>query len=191
MNSKEHAKIINEIISDEGDVREATAQHQHDFPYKRDEEGEVTRREFCNFLALTSTALFIGAVGFAGKAALDARNEPAFASAPIPNAASMVIGSALNFRYPTEKDTAILVRVSETEYYAYGQKCTHLSCPVYFESERGRLECPCHEGAFDVKTGKVLYGPPPRPLDRIEIERREGGDVWATARKAQEGDHAA
>ncbi|PYS46675.1 MAG: (2Fe-2S)-binding protein [Acidobacteria bacterium] len=190
MNSKKREKIINEILSDETDVRAATAPHQEDFPYERDAEAQVTRREFCNFLALTSTALLVGAAGFAAKSALDARSESAFTPALIPNAAQMPVGSALNFRYPTEKDTAILVRVSETEYYAYGQKCTHLSCPVYFEREHGGFECPCHEGAFDVKTGTVLYGPPPRPLDRIEIELRANGEVWATARKAQGGENA-
>lgn len=177
-------------FSDESVVRAATATHQRDFPYERDEEAQVTRREFCNFLALTSTALFVGAAGFAAKAALDARSQPSFTPAPIPNAAQLPVGSALNFRYPTEKDTAILVRLSETEYRAYGQKCTHLSCPVYFEKEHRRFECPCHEGAFDVQTGNVLYGPPPRPLDRIEVERRENGEVWAVGRKAQ-GDERA
>ena len=190
MNSEKHEKVIKEILSSESDVRAATAPHQREFPYERDEEAQVTRREFCNFLALTSTALFIGAAGFAGKAALDARSEPTFTPTPIQNAANMPVGSALNFRYPTEKDTAILVRVSETEYYAYGQKCTHLSCPVYYEKEHRRFECPCHEGAFDVKTGNVLYGPPPRPLDRIDIEQRTGGEVWAIGRKAQGGEHA-
>ncbi|HEX8889285.1 MAG TPA: Rieske (2Fe-2S) protein [Pyrinomonadaceae bacterium] len=187
---KKHEQVIADILSDESDVRAATEPHQKDFPYERDEEAQVTRREFCNFLALTSTALFVGAAGFAAKSAFDARSEPTFTPQPIPNAAEMPVGSALNFRYPTEKDTAILVRVSPTEYYAYGQKCTHLSCPVYFEKEHGRFECPCHEGAFDVKTGNVLYGPPPRPLDRIAIERRENGEVWATGRKAQGDEHA-
>jgi Rieske Fe-S protein len=45
------------------------------------------------------------------------------------------------------------------------------------------LECPCHEGAFDAATGDVLYGPPPRALDLIEVEAREG-QVWATGRNA-------
>lgn len=190
MNSEKHSKVIKEILSDDSDVRAATREHQKDFPYERGEEAQVTRREFCNFLALTSTALFVGAAGFAGKAALDARSEPTFTPALIPNAANLAVGSALNFAYPTEKDSAILVRVSETEYQAYGQKCTHLACPVYFEKEHGRLECPCHEGAFDVKTGKVLYGPPPRPLDRIELERREDGEVLAKSRKAGATEHA-
>ena len=190
MNSKKHSQVIREILSDERDVRAATREHQQDFPYERSEEAQVTRREFCNFLALTSTALFVGAAGFAGKAALDARREQTFTPAPIPDAAKMAVGSSLNFAYPTEKDSAILVRVSEDEYHAYGQKCTHLACPVYFEKQHGRLECPCHEGAFDVRTGNVLYGPPPRPLDRIELERREGGEVWAKSRKAGETEHA-
>ncbi|HKP73318.1 MAG TPA: Rieske (2Fe-2S) protein [Pyrinomonadaceae bacterium] len=171
-------------------MRAATRGHQHDFPYERDEEAQVTRREFCNFLALTSTALFVGAAGFAGKAAIDARNTPSFAPARVEGAETLAPGTSLNFRYPTERDTAILVRSSDGEYHAYGQKCTHLACPVYFAREHGRLECPCHEGAFDVKTGGVLYGPPPRPLDRIELEVRANGEVWATGRKAGGGEHA-
>jgi len=77
----------------------------------------------------------------------------------------------------------VRVRTSDGQYHAYGQKCTHLSCPVYFEQQRQRLECPCHEGGFDVQTGNVLYGPPPRPLDQIVLEVR-GTEVWAVGRKA-------
>jgi len=48
-------------LSDESDVRAATEPFQAEFPYERDEEAQVTRREFCNFLGLTSAALFAGA----------------------------------------------------------------------------------------------------------------------------------
>ncbi len=176
--------------SDESDVRAATAGHQHDFPYDRGEEAQVTRREFCNFLALTSTALFVSSVGFAGKAALDRNRLPQYLPAKIDGGETVAPNSSLNFRYPTEKDTAILVRAADGQYFAYGQKCTHLTCPVYFESARERLECPCHEGGFDVRTGNVLYGPPPRPLDTIELEIREGGEVWAIRRKAAIDEHS-
>jgi len=170
--------------SDERDVRRATEPHQRDFPFERGEEAQVTRREFCNFLALTSTALFVSAAGLAGKAALDKRAAPAYAPQRIEGAESLAPGSALNFRYPDEDDTAILVRSADGQYYAYGQKCTHLACPVYFESKHQRFECPCHEGGFDLRTGAVLYGPPPRPLDQIILETRAGGEVWAVGRKA-------
>lgn len=178
-----------DYLSDERDVQRATAPHQKDFPYERETEAQVTRREFCNFLGLTSAALFVGATGFAGKSMLDARQTPAFAPAKIEGAEALMPGSALNFRYPTEKDSAILIRTATGEYQAYGQKCTHLACPVYYERHHGRLECPCHEGAFDVATGNVLYGPPPRPLDVIELEVR-GGEIWAVGRKAGSNERA-
>lgn len=169
---------------DESDVHTATALHQADFPYDRDEEAQVTRREFCNFLGLTSAALFVGAAGFAGKAALDAQLTETFVAAKIEGAETLAPGTALSFRYPTERDTAILVRSLDGGYHAFGQKCTHLSCPVYFDRGNQRLECPCHEGAFDARTGDVLYGPPPRSLDEVNLEVRENGEVWAIGRIA-------
>src|ERR1041385_4563204 len=176
-------------MSDENDVRAATEPFQAEFPYERDAEAQVTRREFCNFLGLTSAALFVGAAGFATKAALDARESISSPTAYIAGAETLAPNSSLNFSYPTERDSAILVRTADGAYHAYGQKCTHLSCPVYYSRDQQRLECPCHEGAFDAATGNVLYGPPPRALDNIEVETRDG-QVWAIARKASVGEHA-
>jgi nitrite reductase/ring-hydroxylating ferredoxin subunit len=183
MSKRINPQTISDVLADERDVRRAVAPHQRDFPYERGEEAQVTRREFCNFLALTSTALFVSAAGFAGKAVLDARAEPEYPARKIEGAEALAPNSSLNFRYPTADDTAILVRSAEGEYHAFGQKCTHLACPVYYERARRRLECPCHEGGFDAQTGNVLYGPPPRPLDTILLEVR-GGEVWAVGRKA-------
>ncbi|HET9787183.1 MAG TPA: Rieske (2Fe-2S) protein, partial [Pyrinomonadaceae bacterium] len=164
--------------------------HQRDFPYDREEEAQVTRREFCNFLGLTSAALFVGAAGFAGKAALDARTTQYFSPSKIEGAEALAPGSALNFHYPTAKDSAILGRTLDGELHAFGQKCTHLSCPVYFERAHQRLECPCHDGAFDASTGNVLFGPPPRPLDPIKLEVRPDGGVWAIGREASSGERS-
>jgi len=184
--SKDLSETIKRVVadherSDETDVRAATAPFQAEFPYERDEEAQVTRREFCNFLGLTSAALFVGAAGFATKAALDARESASLSPAPIEGAETLAPNSSLNFSYPTARDSAILVRTADGAYHAYGQKCTHLSCPVYYSRDHQRLECPCHEGAFDAATGNVLYGPPPRALDTIAVETRDG-QVWAIGR---------
>ena len=187
MSSNNLKSAIENVLSDERDVREAASPHQRDFPYERDEEAQVTRREFCNFLAITSTALFISSGGFATKALYDSQVPEVFPQLKIEEAADLKVGDSLNFRYPAEKDSAILVRSKEGEYYAYGQKCTHLACPVYFEKVKQRLECPCHEAGFDMRTGSVLYGPPPRPLDKIALDVKDNGEVWAVGRKA--GDH--
>ena len=182
------SETIRRVLSDETDVRAATAGNQSEFPYDRDEEAQVTRREFCNFLGFTSAALFVGAAGFAGKAAFDARSRETFTPLKIAGAEVLAPGTSLNFRYPTERDSAILVRSLDGSYHAFGQKCTHLSCPVYFEREHQRLECPCHEGAFNAQTGDVLYGPPPRPLDAVSLEVLGNGEVWATGRIASSGE---
>ena len=176
-------------LSDENDVRAATEPFQAEFPYERAEEAQVTRREFCNFLGLTSAALLVGTGGFAAKAVVDARETETFAAAQVVGAETLAPNSSLNFNYPTDRDSAILIRTANGEYHAYGQKCTHLACPVYYSRDHQRLECPCHEGAFDVGTGDVLYGPPPRALDSIEVEMRDG-QVWAIGRKPTGGSHA-
>jgi Rieske Fe-S protein len=40
------------------------------------------------------------------------------------------------------------------------------------------LHCPCHEGLFDLRSGRPIAGPPRRPLPRIVLEVRER-DVYA------------
>jgi Rieske Fe-S protein len=75
-----------------------------------------------------------------------------------------------------------MIRTNEEEYVAYSQKCTHLSCTVYYSAKNDQLECPCHQGLFSVKDGSVLQGPPPRPLQQITLER-EGTKLIAIAVK--------
>src|SRR5207237_1334230 len=95
-NQTVETKVYLMLPHDESDVRAATAPHRHDFPYNREEEAQVTRREFCNFLGLTSAALFIGAAGFAGKAAIDARRTETFTPAKIEGAEGLIPGTSLN-----------------------------------------------------------------------------------------------
>jgi Rieske Fe-S protein len=97
----------------------------------------------------------------------------------IEGAELLMLGYAMTFRYPSERDLAILVRTRDGLYHAYTQNCTHQGCPVNFERAHDRLECPCHQGAYDLQTGEHLYGPPRRPLTRIHLELRPGGEVWA------------
>jgi len=43
-------------------------------------------------------------------------------------------------------------------------RCTHLGCTVNWKADADAYLCPCHDAKFS-KDGKVLDGPPPRPLD--------------------------
>lgn len=185
--SSKLADSIEKVLSDETDVRAATRSHQTEFPYDRDKETQVTRREFCNFLGLTSTALFVGAAGYAAKSEIETANATIPAPMRIEGAEELARNSALNFHYPTKTDPAILIRLNDGTYQAYGQKCTHLSCPVFYSPEHERIECPCHEAGFESRTGRVLYGPPPRPLDRVKLESKNG-QIWAVG-QSKGGEH--
>jgi len=57
--------------------------------------------------------------------------------------------------------------------------CTHMGCPVTWNHAAGRFLCPCHGGVFN-SDGRVLSGPPPRPLDRYAV-RVDGGAVYMGA----------
>jgi menaquinol-cytochrome c reductase iron-sulfur subunit len=56
---------------------------------------------------------------------------------------------------------------------AYNGHCTHLGCGYVYDKVRKAFVCPCHRGQFDVKTGAVLAGPPPRPLDELPVQVRD------------------
>jgi Rieske Fe-S protein len=57
----------------------------------------------------------------------------------------------------------LLVRDGQASAHAFEAKCPHEFCDVNYAPERKQIECPCHDGRFDL-SGKVLAGPPPRAL---------------------------
>jgi Rieske Fe-S protein len=142
------------------------------------EERYVARRQFTKFLVLTSFGMFVGQLWIAARA-LFARRSPAPGEAVVAGVDDLPVGGSRVFHYPGPHDPCLLVRTAPDAYAAFSQKCTHLSCAVYFAAAERRLECPCHSGAFAVSDGRVLYGPPSRPLPRVRLERR-GRDLVAT-----------
>ena len=139
------------------------------------DERYVGRRQFAKFLVLTSLGMFVGNVWILLRGWLT--GEPVFLPRPVAGLGELPVGGVKLFRYPGPEDPCILVRTGEDEYAAYSQKCTHLSCAVYYSRDKDRLECPCHEGFFSVRDGRVLQGPPQRPLPRVVLERRNGALV--------------
>jgi Rieske Fe-S protein len=140
------------------------------------DERYVTRRQFTKFLTLASLAMFAGNLWILVRSFL--RKAPVYEPMAVAQQGEIAVGGVKLFAYPAPQDRCILVRTSENEYVAYSQKCTHLSCAVYYEKESGKLACPCHKGYFSVQDGSVLQGPPPRPLPRVRLERR-GQDLIA------------
>jgi nitrite reductase/ring-hydroxylating ferredoxin subunit len=141
-----------------------------EFPIHTGDERLVTRRQFAKFLTLTSLGMLAGNLWILVRSLLKTQAPP-----PVPHriapVADVPVGSVRLFAFPGPHDPCILVRTAEDHFVAYSQKCTHLSCTVYFEAAKGTLECPCHNGRFAAADGRVLAGPPPRPLPRVVVER--------------------
>ena len=76
---------------------------------------------------------------------------------------------------------ALLVRLSETEWKAFSAVCTHLNCTVQYQESSHEIWCACHNGTYDL-TGRVISGPPPKPLDEFVVRLR--GDEVVISRRA-------
>ena len=156
---------------------------KQDFPVPSAEDSYVARREFTKFLGLTSLAFLIGTLATAGRKLAKQMFPPNDAPLDVVAAGEIPVGGYKLFRYPTENDPCIVLRLSEDKYTAFDQRCTHLSCLVIFEAAAKQLVCPCHEGFFSAEDGRPLAGPPKRGLARLEVTTRNAR-VWV--RRAEE-----
>lgn len=150
-----------------------------DFPIERVEAQHVSRREFSKFLVLVSAGLTAGSGWVAVKDVVMPR-EPRAGDVRLCSLSELPPGGMKVLALPATGEPALLLRLEDGELRAFEQKCTHLSCAVYFDPGAERIVCPCHAGAFDPRTGAVLQGPPPRPLRSFPLAVRDG-EVWLLA----------
>lgn len=146
-----------------------------DFPIDQDRDSNVSRRDFVRYLGLVSLGFFAGTSGVWLKSIFDSKEKPEYRPMKIIDREDLKIGESYVFEVPGIKEPAILVRLNQDEFVAFGQKCTHLQCPVIWKKDEKILFCPCHKGAFNGTTGDVLYGPPERALPKLKIEVRADG----------------
>jgi Rieske Fe-S protein len=150
---------------------------RRDFPIDAPQDQYVARRDFMKFMVLTSLAFTVGQFWIAAKDWLRGRGTPA--PRRVAALADVPVGGAITFEYPAETDRCILIRPEDGVVLAYSQQCTHLSCAVVPQPEHNRLFCPCHEGAFDLRSGRPIAGPPNRPLTRVVLDVRDG-EIYAS-----------
>ena len=158
-----------------------------DFPIDRVEAEHVSRREFAKFLCLVSGGMAVGS----GWVAIKDKIVPPFrihGEAFVCRMSDVPVGGTHPFTVEGSRIPFILIHLNDGSFRAYEQKCTHLSCAVYYSPEHNKIECPCHHGFFDASTGAVLQGPPPRPLPHLEVVIR--GDEIFVREPQEHNDHA-
>lgn len=139
-------------------------------------EEDVTRRSF--LLMLLGITGSLGIVSLAGpilRYLYPVKQAVAQPKLKVAQLASLKpLGDAVYFDYL--ETPAALVMTAEGKPKAFYLVCTHLGCIVKWVPKDKEFYCPCHAGRFG-PDGRVLGGPPPRPLQELQVVN-EGGTLY-------------
>jgi len=97
----------------------------------------------------------------------------------VPRADVPGAGSALMLQFGNRP--AMLIHHSDGSMVCFDAVCTHLGCTVQFEPDQKRIFCACHSGIYDMNTGAVVAGPPPRALGVYTVEESDGDIILSRA----------
>lgn len=92
----------------------------------------------------------------------------------IGSASAVPAGHAALFRDPSNGQPAYVVHETSGKFVAFSAVCTHAGCTVGFDAASQQFVCPCHGGTYSARTGQVVAGPPPSPLNRIKVTVTRG-----------------
>lgn len=115
---------------------------------------------------------------------------------------SLQANNPVIFNYPLDNEPNILVKMGEKaeggagpdgDIVAFSQICQHLGCyyNFYRTGEAPPCDpsyepaspvgfCCCHGGIYDfLRGGRVIGGPPPRPVPQVRLEVDSSGDIYA------------
>jgi len=84
---------------------------------------------------------------------------------------------------PVGRERLLVFEDSNGELHALDAKCTHEGCTVRYVARDALIWCACHNGRFDLE-GRVLAGPPPRPLARHSVLRDSEGAITVSLASA-------
>ena len=145
----------------------------------------VTRRQFFK----TSGGLAAGAgiaAGVVPTPALAATASDAgktvlpYPRKAVGKAAQMATGQAVAFTYPDVASPCTVIKMGAPveggigpgrDIVAYSTLCTHMGCPVAYDTKSRCFKCPCHFSTFDAeKGGQMICGQATEDLPRIVLE---------------------
>jgi len=162
---------------------------------ERREEAEIGRRRFLAYIG-TAIAGFLAAVlavpvlgSFISPALARKTQAPWAKLGPVdafvpgqPRAVPFYLVRKDGWVETREPKVVWVVRREGEEFSCFNARCTHLGCIVDWNDSgmAGKMGwnfySPCHGGVFDIE-GRVITGPPPRPLDALNY-KVEKGELW-------------
>ena len=157
-----------------------------------DDPAYITRTKFLSGVAVASgavmgAAILVPVIGFAVTDTVKPERWRWIDIGPLsdfPN--DQVTSIAVSGPNP-EADRRVFIRHKDDSIIAIWNRCAHLGCPTTYSPGGDIYTCPCHGGSYDT-LGRVIAGPPPRPLDRFDVKivsAADGSDVALTTSPAE------
>ena len=84
---------------------------------------------------------------------------------------------------PVSGQRVIVLQTPDQKLLAFSSKCTHEGCTVTYLPAQSIIWCPCHDGRYDLH-GRVLSGPPPKPLPEYAVRRQPDGGIVISEERA-------
>lgn len=153
----------------------------------------VTRRDFLKATGSVAVAAPVAvsssaeaATGEVGRASLQ------YPAKAIGRASSIGASQAVPFTYPDAASPCVALKMGapvpggvgpNRDIVAYSTLCTHMGCPVSYDSGSKAFKCPCHFSLFDAeKEGQMICGQATENLPRIVLRYdSKSGSISAVA----------
>ena len=98
----------------------------------------------------------------------------------IARAGQLRLNTPVTFTYPDASSPCAVIKTGapvpggigpDRDIVAYSTLCTHMGCPVAYDTTARTFRCPCHFSIFDPeKSGQMVSGQATENLPRIQLE---------------------
>ena len=148
----------------------------------------VSRREFLKFAGgVAAGAAAMPGAAEAATAADAGRVTLPYVAKAIGRAAGLAADAPTTFTFPDAASPCVLLKMGSpvpggvgpnSDIVAYSTMCTHMGCPVAYDTTQRIFKCPCHFSTFDAeKNGQVVCGQATENLPRIVLQYNSANDT--------------
>lgn len=161
-----------------------------------DKTAPVSRRVFLKLSGggVAGAAASLGAAGLAAPAeaaqAEAGRTTLPYPRATVANLSRLAVNTPVSFNYPDASSPCVLVKMGravpggvgpDKDIVAYSALCTHMGCPVAYDTGTRTFRCGCHYSVFDAEMGgQMVCGQATENLPQVKLEIDAKGAIVAT-----------
>jgi Rieske Fe-S protein len=96
-----------------------------------------------------------------------------FTTSTVPVVKTVSLTQRDGWRDVVSSQSIFVNRTADGQLQVLSAICPHLGCSVAWHPTQGKFICPCHGGQFKAD-GERISGPPPRGLDRLHAQIKDG-----------------